>query len=70
MGYVVYFDLIDAKENKIHPTTCQHYRKRKRDASTTKWSREFESKDEAIRETGVSIEAQGCVDSGAAWMKV
>ena len=61
MRYVVFFDLVKATENKIHPVTCKHYINRKRDASTVKWSREFDSKEEAIRETGVSIEAQGCV---------
>ena len=61
MSYVVYFDLMDAKENKIHPSTCQHYENRKLDTSTTKWSCVFASKEEAIRETGVSNEAQGCV---------
>lgn len=61
MRYVVFFDLDEATENKIHPALCQHYRNRKRDASTTKWSRKFNSKEEATRETGISIEAQGCV---------
>ena len=61
MRYVVFVDLDSATESKIHPAACQHYRNRKRDASTTKWSREFNSKEEAIRVTGVSLEAKGCV---------
>ena len=61
MSYVVYFDLDEAKENKLHPSTCQHYRNRNPITSTTKWSCIFASKEEAIRETGVSREAENCV---------
>ena len=50
MRYVVFCDLANATESKIHPASCQHYKNRKRDATSTKWSREFDSKEEAIRD--------------------
>ena len=61
MSYVVYFDRVDGRESKIHNTTCHYYRNRRRDASTTAWSRSYASKRDAIQETGVDREAE-CYD--------
>ena len=58
MSYVVYFDRMDAREYKIHYTTCPHFQDRKRDASTTEWSHPYPIKRDASRETGVKREAK------------
>lgn len=61
MSYVVYFDLDDGGENKIHNTTCHFYRNRKPDATTTEWSRRhYATKQDAIQETGVDRECKCC----------
>ena len=55
MKYVVYFDLEDASEHKIHSTSCWYFINRKTDAKTTRWSCEkYATVEEAARQTNVT----------------
>ena len=64
--YVVYFDLDDSSENKIHRTSCQHYRRhleRKRlgiSTTTTEWSKEFPTRAVTEERTKVTRRCPDC----------
>ena len=66
--YVVFFDLRNSREHKIHRTSCQHYRRyleRKGfgiSAPTTKWSNVFPTLPVARETTGVTRECLHCVE--------
>ena len=55
MKYVVYLDLEDASEHKIHSTACWYFINRKSNAKTTHWpDEEYTTVEEAERQTGVT----------------
>ena len=64
--YVVYYDLDDPRENKIHRIYCKHYEahlERQRlgiSTPTTRWDGPFPSRQAAEEQTGVSRSAGCC----------
>ena len=49
MAYVVFEDLDDATETKVHRDSCRHYRERDREATTVRWHGPYSSHVEATR---------------------
>ena len=47
--FVVFEDLDDATETKVHSNTCRHYVDRKLDATTTRWHGPFKNPEEAAQ---------------------
>ena len=57
-AYVVYFDRIISRENKIHRTSCPDYLRHDPEADTTSWDeRPYQSRQAAVEATGVT---RGC----------
>lgn len=49
MQYVVYEDLADATETKVHLDSCGHYVGRDQEATTVRWHGPYSSHAEATR---------------------
>ena len=60
-SYVVYFDKVVKKENKIHETDCPRYLNRSQDTTTTQWSRAYTSIADAEEHSGVTRKAKCCL---------
>lgn len=49
MGYVIFQDLADATETKIHKESCLRFLSRKRNAATVRWHGPYDGFEEARR---------------------
>ncbi len=59
--YVVYMDLQDHREDKIHRDSCKHYLDRDRNATTVRWDEgPYYTKQSAVHATQIERESQCC----------